>query len=420
MTCDQARAAFSDLYDEVLSGAPLVTITQHLASCPACRAEWGSFRKAMQAVGDLGAVEPSPGFAARVRQRAEEPTRWQRALRWLFLPLRVKLPIQAVALILAAFASLLLYQRSPELRRATSFLYQVPSAPVAPKAPAPPAPSTAGEPARKDETPAPTADALKTRPAERVAPPAATVAPPLASVQAEQPRGPSAPGGEVKELGKTAPPSEFPKTEESSRDLRAKAAEPGVVTRQPQQAPPAPAAPGGAVVPAQPSTKSLATPPSPPRASAPPAPSAPPIQAAPSSKLERERGVASTPTGTADQLYSAALADLGRQSYDRGIENLRTFIQQNPRDARLPEARLRLADAYVSLSRYSDAIPEYEALVREFPTSPLIPAALYRQAQARLALGDPGGCQALRDVADRYPQTPEAALAQDTISTRCR
>jgi TolA-binding protein len=394
MTCDQARAAFSDLYDEVLSGAPLVTITQHLASCPACRAEWGSFRKAMQAVGALGAVEPSPGFAARVRQRAEEPTRWQRALRWLFLPLYVKVPIQALALILVAFASLMLYQRSPELRRATSFLHQVPSPPVAPKAPPAPAPSTAAGPARKEEASAPTADALKTREAGQLAPPAATVAPPLTSVQAEQPRGPSAPGGEVKELGKTAPPSELPKIEESSRDLRAKVAEPGAVTRQVPQTAPAPAAPA--------------------------APSASPVQAAPPSKVERERRIASTPTGTGDQLYSAALADLDRQSYDRAIEGLRTFIQQNPRDSRIPEARLRLADAYVAQHRYQEAIPEYGALAREFPTSPLIPAALYRQAQARLALGDPGGCQALRDVADRYPQTPEAALAQDTVSTRCR
>jgi tol-pal system protein YbgF len=137
-------------------------------------------------------------------------------------------------------------------------------------------------------------------------------------------------------------------------------------------------------------------------------------------KSERERRIASTPAGTADYLYSTALTDLDLQSYDRAIGSLRAFIQQNPRDPRIPDARLRLADAYVAQHRYKEAIPEYEALAREFPASPLIPAALYRQAQARLALGEPAGCQMLRDVADRYPQTPEATLARDTLSTRCR
>ncbi len=133
-----------------------------------------------------------------------------------------------------------------------------------------------------------------------------------------------------------------------------------------------------------------------------------------------ERQISSARPRSADQLYSTALMDLGRQSYDRAIESLRAFIQQNPRDTRVPDARMRLADAYVAQHRYSEAILEYEAVAREFPDSPLVPSALYRQAQARLALGDQAGCQMLRDVADRYPQAPEAALAREALSTRCR
>ncbi len=108
------------------------------------------------------------------------------------------------------------------------------------------------------------------------------------------------------------------------------------------------------------------------------------------------------------------------QRYDRAIEGLRAFITQNPRDARIADAHLRLGDAYVAQRRYTEAIPEYEALVREFPDSPLIPTALYREAQARLALGDRAGCRMLQDVADRYPQAAEAAPAREVLSTRCR
>src|SRR3989304_3602955 len=65
MKCDQVRRAFSDLYDERLSGPPLGTITQHLATCQECRAEWTDFRKAMLAVSDLGGAEPSLGSRGR-------------------------------------------------------------------------------------------------------------------------------------------------------------------------------------------------------------------------------------------------------------------------------------------------------------------------------------------------------------------
>lgn len=332
MTCDEAREAFSDLYDEALSGAPLVTLTQHLASCPACRAEWSSFRKAMQAVADLGSAEPSPGFAAGVHLRIQSPTRWQRVTQWLFLPLRVKVPIQAVALVLLAFAGLLLYQRSPELRRATD-PSQTPSPPVASEAPTPVSPPTAAEePTRQAEGPALRTDAPKTEQAKPEAPPtAAATPPPPAPAEAEKDRGVPSPREEAKE---------------------------------------------GQISSASPSA--------------------------------------------ADQLYSGALADLGRESYNRAIDSLRDFIQQNPRDVRIPDARMRLGDAYVAQQRHKEAISEYEAVVRDFPNSPLIPAALYRQAQARLALGDQAGCQTLRDLTSRYPQASEAALAREALSTRCR
>jgi TolA-binding protein len=78
-----------------------------------------------------------------------------------------------------------------------------------------------------------------------------------------------------------------------------------------------------------------------------------------------------------------------------------------------------LADAYMAQQRHREAIAEYEGLTREFPNSPIIPSALYRQAQSRLALGDRAGCQLLRGVIDHYPQAPEADLAREALSTRC-
>ncbi|HEX9899781.1 MAG TPA: tetratricopeptide repeat protein [Candidatus Methylomirabilis sp.] len=395
MKCDQVRQAFSDLYDERLSGPPLVTITQHLATCQDCRAEWADFRKAMLAVSDLGRAEPSLGFAARVRRRIETPTRFQRFLHGFFFPIRVKVPIQALALLLVAFAGVLLYQRSPELRRGTD-LYSAPAPPVGREVPVT-RPAPAGPPVTKP----PAEERLQARPSEPV-----PASPPRAALEGERDRAAPAFRDEVKPLEKPAPPADVPKTEETARESRAKTAEPDVpVGRLRQVAPPA-AESGGPAAPSQLAPKALAVP-----------QAAPKPREAPASGKEAQTSAGQL--RSADELYFDALADSARQRYDRSIEDFRAFIDQHPRDTRVPEARLRLADAYVAERRLAEAVQEYETLVREFPGSPLLPAALFKLGQARLDLGDRSGCQSLRNLIVRYPQAPEAALARETLSARC-
>src|SRR3972149_905246 len=117
MTCDEAREAYSDLYDGHLSGPPLVALDRHLEGGAACRAEWGEVLKAIQ-------------VAARGPQRIEAPAWWQRAVRAAFFPLPVKIPIQAVAVALVAFTAVMLFQKSPEIQR--EMQYAAPAGATAP------------------------------------------------------------------------------------------------------------------------------------------------------------------------------------------------------------------------------------------------------------------------------------------------
>jgi TolA-binding protein len=313
MTCDEAREAFSDLYDRTMAGAALAALTRHLEECAACRGEWTAFQRAVQAVTSLGTAEPSPGFAARVRQRIVPPSGWRRLAEWLFLPLHVKVPIQALALFLAAFAGLLIYQQSSEVRR---------------EAESPPSRSREAQEIGR-------ADAPKTEQAERQALPA----PP----RAEPEQAPSTAREEAKPYTTGAAPSEAPK----------------------------------------------------------------------------ERAARQAPTGSADELYAAALRDSARQEHDRAIAEYRAFIAQHPRDARVPDARLRLADTYFARQRYTEASAEYEALARDYPDSPFLPRAAFRRGEARLALGDPAGCGLLREALRRYPDAAEANPARGTLAARC-
>ena len=130
-------------------------------------------------------------------------------------------------------------------------------------------------------------------------------------------------------------------------------------------------------------------------------------------------GLALIPRGSANDLYSAGLTEYARQAYDRSVETFRAFLAQYPQDARAPDARYWLADSYFQQQRYAEAIPEYEAVIRQFPESRRAPAALLRQGQARLALGDQAGCQNLREVVSRFPRAREAGPARETLAARC-
>lgn len=127
----------------------------------------------------------------------------------------------------------------------------------------------------------------------------------------------------------------------------------------------------------------------------------------------------SPPSASADEYFSAAVTEYARQDYEGAIQRFRAFIAAYPRDPRVPDARFLLGEAQFSRQRYAEAVPEFETLIRQFPESRRVPAALYRQGQARLALGDRTGCQLLRDVVSRYPQSHEAASAREALSSRC-
>ena len=375
MTCDEVRASFSDLYDGAASAADAAHLRRHLQACPACRMEWDTFQRAMQAVTDLGKAEPSPGFAARVRQRLEAPPLWRRALQWLFLPLYVKVPLQAAALILVAFAGLLLFEQAPKVGRELEPFKAV-SPPVAREAPVPAPPPPIARPAEKPRPPRSRIEPSRPLPL------------PEARLEKEGEAGISVRRDEARKL-ETAP---APKAEEAPQESRAQAKERAVVPRR--------------VLPPVPALSA-------------PAAQAPALQSAPMPTRAKESQASSIPLGSADELYSNAVTDLNRQSYDRAIDNLRAFIRQHPKDSRVPDARMRLGDAYVEQQRFREAIPEYEALASEYPDSSLIPSALLQQAQARLALGDQTGCPLLKELVSRHPQASEAAVARQTLSSRC-
>ena len=114
MNCQEVQAELSEYLDASLDAVNLEIIENHLSQCLLCRSEADRLRECVRYVGDLPAIDPPIGFAQRVMARAREierrPSFWER----LLFPLRIKIPIQATAVVvIGIFAVYLLNKEQP-------------------------------------------------------------------------------------------------------------------------------------------------------------------------------------------------------------------------------------------------------------------------------------------------------------------
>jgi hypothetical protein len=140
MTCHDARERFSSWVDEALAHAEHDELESHLAGCADCRRELDRFRETVTLLQRLDRPPAPGGFVDRVLQ-ATRPTPWHRRLaQRLFVPLGVKLPAEAAALLLIAGLAVFVFQQTPELQHATHREGSAHSTSARPDAPMPSGP----------------------------------------------------------------------------------------------------------------------------------------------------------------------------------------------------------------------------------------------------------------------------------------
>jgi hypothetical protein len=155
MTCAENREQHSALLDGELPAPERALVEAHLAGCAECSAELARLARMLGMLHALPAERAPLGFVDRVLAVAR-PTPWYvRAWRGLTQPWRLKLPLEAGALVIVALGAVYVFQKTPELQQAAR--YEAP-APSSTPAPAPAAPLPAQESTRaKPSAPAPAA-----------------------------------------------------------------------------------------------------------------------------------------------------------------------------------------------------------------------------------------------------------------------
>jgi anti-sigma factor RsiW len=120
MKCGQIQKMLPACQDGILSKTETALVENHLTACDSCRASFKEYQQARQRLKKLEEVEPPLGFAQKIMARIEqEEEKKSGLLRKLFYPLHIKVPIQAVAMVVVAVLAIQTY-RSVESQKQTA------------------------------------------------------------------------------------------------------------------------------------------------------------------------------------------------------------------------------------------------------------------------------------------------------------
>lgn len=116
-------------------------------------------------------------------------------------------------------------------------------------------------------------------------------------------------------------------------------------------------------------------------------------------------------------LFDVAVNNAQRGLTTSALRGFETFLEEYPRSALAPAAYLHRAELLTLEDRLEDAIADYLAVPRLFPTSDRIPAALYLAGLRCIELADYDRAREyLERVINTYPDDPYAGRAQEKLA----
>jgi hypothetical protein len=110
MNCSEIEAKLSAYLDGLLHDDERESVGRHCAECTHCRHSLEELERTKNILGQLDEVEPPSWLTESVMSRIREKEEARGWLKRLFLPLRVKVPIEALAMIFVAVLSVYIYR----------------------------------------------------------------------------------------------------------------------------------------------------------------------------------------------------------------------------------------------------------------------------------------------------------------------
>ncbi len=114
-----------------------------------------------------------------------------------------------------------------------------------------------------------------------------------------------------------------------------------------------------------------------------------------------------------DSLYQQGLQAFKAGDMPTARTQLSAFIDQNPQDNLVSNARYWIGETYYSEKNYEQAILEFQEVIKKYPKKEKAPAAMLKQALAFKALKDIKSSRyVLGKLVQIYPKTDEAKKAR--------
>jgi tol-pal system protein YbgF len=115
----------------------------------------------------------------------------------------------------------------------------------------------------------------------------------------------------------------------------------------------------------------------------------------------------------AGKLFQSSYMDLTLASYDLAVQGFKNYLVRFPGAPNVSDAHYYLGESYFSLSRFVEAVAEYQIVVKEYPRSRVVPACYLKSGYCyqKLEEGDLAE-KAFRDVISLYPRSEEAEQAR--------
>ncbi len=116
-------------------------------------------------------------------------------------------------------------------------------------------------------------------------------------------------------------------------------------------------------------------------------------------------------------LYRGALRLFQGQTYNPAVQEFRNFQRRCPDSKMADDAQYWIGESHYLQNDYNRAILEFNDVL-SYRRGDRVPAALFRQAQAFLAIGDKTDARLiLRKLVSDYPSAMQTAKAQTMLQT---
>lgn len=119
MNCSEIKELLSEYVDGVLDVKTKALVDEHLSTCKDCQQELASLKVLVNELGSLESVAPPKDFLKELHERMEQRSWFSKILRTLFVPMRLKIPLEfAGAAVMAILVFSLFYIQQDHYRTA--------------------------------------------------------------------------------------------------------------------------------------------------------------------------------------------------------------------------------------------------------------------------------------------------------------